>query len=178
MISSKHACRGPMLIHRSLCNGRSIVSRMGILPLRFCQHTQAFCASCCECSYYNKRIFIKQQSRSMFMQGTCANVIIADLTPSPSDPLLHPHMLSYTTYLGAFQNSSARAGPNALAFQGCSGICCLLVCAVLHAFFSCCICSQLPDALFKQMLWVVSIVSYSLLSSVQQLWQGSRPFCS
>ena len=69
------------------------------------------------------------------MQGTCANVIIADLTPSPSDPLLHPHMLSYTTYLGAFQNSSARAGPNALAFQGCSGICCILVCAVLHVFF-------------------------------------------
>lgn len=64
----------------------------------------------------------------MCLQGTCANLVIADLIPSPSDPLLHPDMLSYTTYLGAFQNSSARAGPNALAFQGCPGIACVSAC--------------------------------------------------
>ena len=66
----------------------------------------------------------------MFVQGACANVVLAELTPSPSDPLLHPDMLSYTTYLGAFQNSSVRAGPNALAFQGCPGQCSLPVCRV------------------------------------------------
>lgn len=60
---------------------------------------------------------------SLLVQGTCAKVTIADLVPSPSEPLLHPDMMSYTTYLGAFQNSSTRAGPNALAFQGCPGIC-------------------------------------------------------
>lgn len=64
----------------------------------------------------------------MVLQGTCANLVIADLIPSPSDPLLLPDMLSYTTYLGAFQNSSARAGPNALAFQGCPGIACVSAC--------------------------------------------------
>ncbi|KAL3137553.1 hypothetical protein ABBQ38_004834 [Trebouxia sp. C0009 RCD-2024] len=55
-------------------------------------------------------------------QGTCAKLTIAGLIPSPSDPLLHPDMMGYTMYLGAFQNSTARAGPNALAFQGCPGV--------------------------------------------------------
>lgn len=58
----------------------------------------------------------------ILVQGTCAKLTIAGLIPSPSDPLLHPDMMGYTMYLGAFQNSTARAGPNALAFQGCPGI--------------------------------------------------------
>ena len=35
--------------------------------------------------------------------------------------MIPPDMLSYTVYLGAFQNSSTHSGPNAMSFQGCPG---------------------------------------------------------
>lgn len=56
------------------------------------------------------------------LQDTCADLILADLTPLASTALVPPDMLSYTVYLGAFQNSSTHAGPNALSFQGCPGV--------------------------------------------------------
>ncbi len=56
------------------------------------------------------------------LQGSCADLILADLTPLASTALVPPDMLSYTVYLGAFQNSSTHAGPNALSFQGCPGV--------------------------------------------------------
>ena len=56
------------------------------------------------------------------LQGSCADLILADLTPLASTALVPADMLSYTVYLGAFQNSSAHAGPNALSFQGCPGV--------------------------------------------------------
>ena len=49
------------------------------------------------------------------------------LTPLAPTSAVPSDMLSYTVYLGAFQNSTTHAGPNALAFQGCPGdIFCLL----------------------------------------------------
>ena len=61
------------------------------------------------------------------VQGTCASLILADLTPLAPTSAVPSDMLSYTVYLGAFQNSTTHAGPNALAFQGCPGdIFCLL----------------------------------------------------
>ena len=57
----------------------------------------------------------------VFVQGTCASLILADLTPLAPTSAVPPDMLSYTVYLGAFQNSDTHAGPNALAFQGCPG---------------------------------------------------------
>ncbi len=56
------------------------------------------------------------------LQGSCSDLILADLTPLASTALVPPDMLSYTVYLGAFQNSSTHAGPNALSFQGCPGV--------------------------------------------------------
>ncbi|KAL0029567.1 hypothetical protein WJX79_004717 [Trebouxia sp. C0005] len=55
-------------------------------------------------------------------QGSCSDLILADLTPLASAALVPLDMLSYTVYLGAFQNSSTHAGPNALSFQGCPGV--------------------------------------------------------
>ncbi|DBB12456.1 hypothetical protein WJX82_006372 [Trebouxia sp. C0006] len=55
-------------------------------------------------------------------QGSCSDLILADLTPLASTALVPPDMLSYAVYLGAFQNSSTHAGPNALSFQGCPGV--------------------------------------------------------
>ena len=56
------------------------------------------------------------------LQGSCTDLILADLTPLASTALVPPDMLSYTVYLGAFQNSSTHSGPNALSFQGCPGV--------------------------------------------------------
>ena len=56
------------------------------------------------------------------LQGSCSDLILADLTPLASTALVPPDMLSYAVYLGAFQNSSTHAGPNALSFQGCPGV--------------------------------------------------------
>ena len=71
------------------------------------------------------------------LQGTCSGLILTDLTPLASTSLVPPDMLSYTVYLGAFQNSTTHSGPNALSFQGCPGTLCTWLSAGATAGFHC-----------------------------------------